>query len=448
MKSYGQLWKRITSAENLLAAWGRVRKGHGGSQAVQAFGEALDSNLSHLREELLVGEYRPGEYVQFRVLDPKPRTISCAPVRDRVLHHALCGVITPLLERGFTEDSYACREGKGTHRACARARELVRSYPWFCKIDVRHYFDSIGHDRLLEVLLPKFREQEVLELIGRIVQQPVSGQAEGYGLPIGNLTSQWFANVYLDGFDHHAKETMRLPGYIRYMDDMVLFAETKAACWQALDEAERWLRQERGLELKAEATRLAPVTEGLPFLGLRIFPGCWRLQRERFLRTRRKFASRQRAFEAGSMDEARLQVCAAAADGGVRWFGFKNILKERARASGEGAASGSNRVKRGGSWNNNANNCRSANRDNNNPNNRNNNIGFRAASTMPQGQAGSHPGAPASRERGNKQVRPGRPVAQANAAPGGFAGESSESTESNQSSLSIRSNPSKKGETP
>ena len=391
MKSYGKLWERITSEENLLAAWGRVRKGHASSLAVQAFGRDLEANLAALRNDLLAGDYQPSGYVQFRVQDPKPRTISCAPVRDRVLHHALCGVITPLLECGFTEDSYACREGKGTHRACARARDLVRANPWFCKIDVRHYFDSIGHDRLLSVVLPKFREREVQELVERIVRHPVQGQTEGCGLPIGNLTSQWFANAYLDGFDHHAKEVMRLPGYIRYMDDMVMFEGSKAACWQSLEAAEHWLREERGLELKATATRLAPVTEGLPFLGLRIFPACWRLQRERFLRTRRTFSRCVSAFESGLLEESRLQSCAAAADGGVRWFGFKNILTIKTdQAAGEGAASGSNRVKRGGSWNNNANNCRSANRNNNNPNNRNNNIGFRAASTVPQGQAGSH----------------------------------------------------------
>ena len=435
MKSFGQLWERITSAENLLAAWGRVRKGHVGSAAIRDFALAPESHLARLREELLGGTYHPGAYAQFRIHDPKPRTISCAPVRDRVLHHALCGVVTPLLERRFTEDSYACREGKGTHRACVRARDLVRENPWFCKIDVRHYFDSIGHERLLAVLLPLFREREVRELIGRIVRHQVPGQAVGCGLPIGNLTSQWFANAFLDGFDHHAKETLLLPGYIRYMDDMVLFAGSKAACWQALDEAERWLRDERGLELKAEATRLAPVTEGLPFLGLRIFPACWRLQRERFLRTRRKFAARRRAFEEGSLEEARLQACAVSADGGVRWFGFRNILKtETDRATGEGAASGSNRVYRGGSWNNNANNCRSANRNNNNPNNRNNNIGFRAASTVPQGQAGSHPEGQCPAQAGTNRSCPGRPVARAAGSAGerragGFFAESAKAVE-------------------
>ncbi len=333
MKSYGRLWEQITAPGNLAAAWARVRQGHTNSAAVQAFARELESHLGRLRDALLAGDWCPGTYRQFRVQDPKPRTIRCAPVCDRVLHHALCGVITPLLERGFSEDSYACREGKGTHRACLRARHLVRRNPWYCKIDVRHYFDS--------------------------------------------------------------------------MDDMILFAASKAAIWEGLDRAARWLRAERGLELKAEATRLAPVSEGVPFLGLRIFPSCWRLQRGRFLRTRRKLRRRERDVEAGLLDEAQLQVCAVSAHGGVRWFGFRNILRMHAdRAAGEGAASGSNRVKRGGSWNNNAQNCRSANRNNNTPSNRNNNIGCRVASTVPPGQAGSHPAPPVSRVGGNEHARP------------------------------------------
>ena len=335
MKSHRGLWIPITSPENLLAAWGRVRKGHAGTLAVQAYAADLAGNLDVLRNDLLAGAYRPGEYRQFRIHDPKPRTISCAPVRDRVLHHALCGVIAPILERGFSEDSYACREGKGTHRACARARDLVRLHPWYCRIDVRHYFDSVSHDRLLEVLSPRFREPEVRSLIEAVVRHSVPGIPPGRGLAIGNLTSQWFANVYLSEFDHSVKETLRLPGYIRYMDDMVLFADSKAACWQAHDEAERWLRVARGLELKAEATRVAPVAEGLPFLGLRIFPACWRLQRQRFLRTRRKIAGHERAWQRGLMDEAHLQACAIAADGGVRWFGFKGILKDRSKGQPE-----------------------------------------------------------------------------------------------------------------
>jgi RNA-directed DNA polymerase len=298
-------------------------------------------------------------------------------------------VIAPLLERGFTEDCYACRVGKGTHRAAARARELVRRHGWTCKLDIRRYFDSVPHGRLLELLLPMFREKEVCRVIEVIVRHPVPGLPPGRGLPIGNLTSQWFANFHLSGLDHYAKEVLLSPGYIRYMDDMVLFADSKAELWRLHDGVCAWVADERGLEVKGERTVVAPVTEGLAFLGLRIFSGGWRFQRARLLRTRRKFRLRERQYQAGEIDGRKLAMCAAAADGGSRWYGFKGILQssglledERIWAGGEGAESGSNRVNRGGSWNNTASNCRSAYRNSNTPSNRNNNNGFRLVSTM------------------------------------------------------------------
>ena len=413
MRSYGQLWERVTSPENLAAALGRVMKGRGGNRNVMAFAARREEELAALRAELLSGAWRPGPYGQFRVTDPKPRTISCAPVRDRVVHHALCGVIAPLLERGFTEDCYACRVGKGTHRAAARARDLVRRHGWTCKLDIRRYFDSVPHDRLLELLLPMFREKEIRRVIEMIVRHPVPGLPDGRGLPIGNLTSQWFANFYLTGLDHYAKETLKAPGYIRYMDDIVLFADGKTEIWRLHDGVCEWVERERGLEIKGERTVTAPVSEGLAFLGLRIFPGGWRFQRSRLQRTRRKFRLRERQWQSGEIDSEQLAMCAAAAEGGVRWYGFRGILQSLGGevskgiwAGGEGADSGSNRVKRGGSWNNTASNCRSAYRNNNDPSNRNNNIGFRLVSTMrPKGQAGSHPPSPAPRSGGDEQAR-------------------------------------------
>ena len=413
MRSYGQLWERVTSPENLAAALGRVMKGRGAKRDVAAFAARAGEELAALRGELLSGAWRPGPYGQFRVTDPKPRTISCAPVRDRVVHHALCGVAAPILERGFTEDCYACRAGKGTHRAAARARELVRRHGWTCKLDIRRYFDSVPHDRLLELLLPMFREKEVRRVIEVIVRHPVPGLPDGRGLPIGNLTSQWFANFYLSGLDHYAKEGLGAPGYVRYMDDIVLFADGKAEIWRLHDGVCGWVERERGLEIKGERTVTAPVSEGLAFLGLRIFPGGWRFQRSRLQRTRRKFRLRERQWLSGEIDSEQLTMCAAAAEGGVRWYGFRGILQslggEVSRgiwAGGEGADSGSNRVKRGGSWNNTASNCRSAYRNNNDPSNRNNNIGFRLVSTMrPKGQAGSHPPSPAPRSGGDGQAR-------------------------------------------
>ncbi|MBR4188454.1 MAG: SUMF1/EgtB/PvdO family nonheme iron enzyme [Kiritimatiellae bacterium] len=428
MRSYGGLWERIVSEENLRAAWKRVRRGHVRSPEVLAYGGAVEANLAGLREALLGGTWRPGAFRQFKIRDPKPRVISCAPVGDRVVHHALCGVVAPLLEKGFIARSFACREGKGAHRACRLAREEAKRHGWFLKMDVRRYFDSIPHGRLLDVLLPKFRESRVRDLVERIVRHPVPGLPEGFGLPIGNLTSQWFANAYLDGLDHllaegggrsspaaAARGDARPPavpplgaGYLRYMDDMLVFADSKAACWAVRDAASEWLVRERGLVLKDEATIVAPVTEGVPFLGLRIFPGAWRLRRSRFVRTRRKAAGRVAAFGAGRIGGGRLAQSLASADGAARWFGFKGILNNV--AAGEGASSGSNRVKRGGSWNNDAANCRSANRNNNNPSNRNNNLGFRLSSIRPGKSppppTGSHPATPAPRDVGDEHARP------------------------------------------
>ena len=414
MKSYGNLWSEITSAENFALAWRRVRRRHASSEEVLAYERNLEVNLEALRQELIAGEYRPGGFRQFKVWDPKPRIISCAPVRDRIVHHALCAVITPLLERRFIDGSYACRKGKGSHLACLKARELARRHDYFLKLDVRHYFDSIPHDRLLDILLSMFRESEVKKLIERIVREPLPNLPQGVGLPIGNLTSQWFANAYLDTLDHRIVRDWHVGGrYLRYMDDLLILADTKEECWRLAVEIEEWLKCERALELKSEATIVAPVSEGVPFLGLRIFAGAWRLNRGRFMRTRHTVSVKEAQWKAGIISEERFSASVAAADGAARWFGFKGILnnlgKPENKVTEEGASSGSNRVNRGGSWNNNANNCRSAYRNNNyNPSNYNNNLGFRLSSTLPPrpGSAGSHSARPALREGEDEHARP------------------------------------------
>ena len=418
MRSYGGIWERIVSEENLRAAWRRVRRGHASSAAVQSYEANLYENLAVLRERFLCGTYRPTGYRQFRIYDPKPRTISCAPVVDRIVHHALCGVITPLIERSFVPVSFACRKGYGAHSACALARRYAGKARYFCKMDVRKYFDSIGHERLLAILLPMFREEAVKRLLYIAISSPVPGLPNGRGLPIGNLTSQWFANLFLDAFDHEALAGFggkKAVGYLRYMDDFVFFTDSKAEAWRLHDDAKRWLDVERGLAIKDEATVVAPVTEGVPFLGLRIWPNCWRLKRGRFLRMRRTFSVRLLQYAAGVLDEGRFAQCAASSDGASRWFGFKGILKDL--ATREGSSSGSNRVKRGGSWNNNADNCTSTNRNNNNPSNDNNNNGFRLSSTL-QEHEGSHPVLPVLCSAETNMHIPGRPVAQATVALG------------------------------
>lgn len=381
MRTYGSVWPRIVDAQNLAAAWRRVRRNHARSCEVVLFERNLSGNLERLRQDLISGGYAPAGYRQFKIWDPKPRVISCAPVRDRVVHHALCGQIAPLLERGFLETSYACREGKGMHRACVKVQELLRRNAYYLKMDIHHFFDGIAHDTLKQVVCAHFRERPLRRLIEVIVD--TYSCREGVGLPIGNLTSQWFANDYLNELDHWVAETLRLP-FIRYMDDMVVFGD-KSTCWHAHDEIGRYLRERRFLALKETATRVAPASDGLPFLGLLIHPRCLRLQNARLRRTRRRQKVRERQFLAGEISARQLVASVRAMDGCVRWFGMRNVLKRTQDHlildTEERAASGSNRNNRGGSWNNDADNATSSYRNNNDPSNTNNNLGFRLFST-------------------------------------------------------------------
>ena len=326
MKSYGGLFDEIVSVPNLERAATAAAKGKRNSPEVARFLGQADEELPQLSAELVTGEYTPRPYRQFRIRDPKPRTISCADFRDRVIHHAVCDVIGPLIERRFIYDSYACRTGKGAHRAAARAQAMARRHCYFLKLDVAGFFDSVDHEILLALLAHTFREKRLLVLMEVIIRSAPPGARAGKGLPIGNLTSQWFANLYLDGLDHYVKEEMRMPGYIRYMDDMLVFGDSKAGLWRTHDAIRDNLDRHRALYLKKTATVLAPVTEGIPFLGLRIFPGRWRLQRQRFLRTRRRMRGQERSFLAGELAPEQLVLSARAAQGILSWFGIKGVL--------------------------------------------------------------------------------------------------------------------------
>lgn len=332
MNSIGGLFERVVSLENLRLAAVAAARGKRGKPDVAAFLAQGDTALLELREQLLAGSYWPGGYRQFRVLDPKPRTISVAPFRDRVVHHAVCDLAMPLVERRFVDDSFACRKGKGTHRAVARAQELVRRHPRFLKLDVKGFFDSVDHGILVRLLERTFRERRLSQLLERVVRAGACDGRAGKGLPIGNLTSQWFANLYLDELDHRAKEAWGSAGYVRYMDDMLVLGDTTDDLWRLHGEIDRYLQAERGLTLKAEATQCGVCRDGVPFLGMRIFPGCWRLQRQRFLRTRRRHRGRENDIAAGRLAPERLVASTRAAEGILAWFGLRGILPQGVEA--------------------------------------------------------------------------------------------------------------------
>jgi RNA-directed DNA polymerase len=287
----------LCSWDNLLLAYRLASRGKRGHACVAAFEYRLEDNLVRLQRELETRTYRPGRYHSFYIHEPKRRLISAAPFRDRVVHHALCNVIEPAFERSFIADSYANRVGKGTHRALDRCQHFARRYPYVLQCDVRQFFPSIDHAILLETIARRVKDPDVLWLIGEIIGSGVGVLSEEYemvyfpgddllaaarprGLPIGNLTSQFWANCYLDPFDHFVRRELRCPAYVRYVDDFLLFGDDRRRLW-AWKEAIIGRLARLRLTIHEQPAQARPVTEGIPFLGFVVYPQRRRLKRRK-----------------------------------------------------------------------------------------------------------------------------------------------------------------------
>lgn len=263
----------------------------------------------------LSGHYRCGRYTEIVVRDPKRRLVSAAPFCDRVVHHALVAVIAPIFERGFIHHSYANRVGKGTHRAVAQYEHWRDRHGFVLRADIWRYFPAIDHSVLKADLRRRLRCPRTLALCDQLIddsnpQEPVHAYFPGddlftpfersRGLPLGNLTSQFFANVYLDPLDHWATEVLGAP-YLRYVDDIALFANNAdtLAQWQA--RLAQWL-QGRRLLLHPAKTRVQPTAEPAAFLGYELAPGSRRLVPANVARFRQRLQALRLAWQAGEVD--------------------------------------------------------------------------------------------------------------------------------------------------
>lgn len=299
MKRAGDLIDAIAARENLLLAFWKAQRGKRAAVEVLRFRENLEGELASLRRDLLVGPFLPGRAHVFTIHDPKERVICAAPFRDRVAHHALMNICHDTFESYQIHDSYACRVGKGTHRAVARARYFAARFHYCLKLDVRRFFDSVDHEVLLALLRRRFKDRRVLEIFDAIVRGYET--APGKGVPIGNLTSQYFANHYLGVLDHFVKERLRCRGHVRYMDDFLLFHDEPARLRAWRREVSDYLGGELRLTLKPPC--LAPMQRGVTFLGFRVFPNRVTLSRRSRLRFHRKLAAAQERLASGEWDE-------------------------------------------------------------------------------------------------------------------------------------------------
>ncbi|OUL23959.1 RNA-dependent DNA polymerase [Nostoc sp. RF31YmG] len=316
MKRYGNLYPEIINFENILLASRQAQKGKRFRDNVLDFNYHLETELIRLQQQLTDKTYQPGAYRTFHLINPKSRLISAAPYRDRVVHHALCNIIVPIFERTFIHDSYANRIGFGTHRALRKFTTFARNSRYILQCDIKKYFPSIDHIILKQLIRRKIKCPDTLWLIDTLIdnsneQEPVIEYFGGddlltpvtrrKGLPIGNLTSQFFANIYLNGFDHFIKEQLKISKYVRYVDDFALFSDERELLADARIAIEEYLAQLR-LKIHPVKSQLFETKIGVSFLGFRIFPDIIRVRNSNLHQARRRLKRLQTNYIQGRIE--------------------------------------------------------------------------------------------------------------------------------------------------
>ena len=296
MKTYKNLYSEMYNLTNLILAWRKARKGKTKRDYVIEFEKNLLKNLLNLHYELKFQTYKPKPLKTFILRDPKTRKISKSDFRDRIVHHAICKIIEPILDKTFIYDSYANRKGKGNLKAVERFYFFLRKisengdilknkfndnnfvFGYCLKADIKHYFEEVSHKVLLEIIKRKIKDNRVIWLIMKILE-PEERERETRanllinkkGMPLGNLTSQFFANVYLNEFDYFVKHKLKVKYYIRYVDDFVILHSSKEQLESWKKEINKFLKEKLKIELHKEKSRIIPLSRGVDFIGFKNF---------------------------------------------------------------------------------------------------------------------------------------------------------------------------------
>lgn len=328
MKTYKNLYPQIAGFGSLYQAWRKARRGKRYKATASAFERNLDAELTELHQELSDETWQPGGFRSFTIHEPKRRKISAAPFRDRVVHHALVSVIEPIYERKFIYDSYANRKGKGTHAALDRCTHYMRRHKYVLQCDIQQFFPAVDHQILKNILAKTIACQPTVNLCSKIIDSGVGVLSAEYdmrwfpdddlfaaerprGLPIGNLTSQFWANVYMNELDQFVKHRLRCKAYVRYVDDFLLFADDKITLHRWRDALIAFLQSLR-LTIHENRAQPKPATHGIPFLGFTVYPDHRRLKRSKGITYRRHLKTLWRRYQGGEItrEQGRASVMA------------------------------------------------------------------------------------------------------------------------------------------
>lgn len=314
MKRQNNLFEKIISFENILKSSKKARRGKRYKASTALFEYNLECNLLKIIEVLSNKTYVPGAYYDFHIYDPKKRIISAAPYFDRVIHHALVNIIEPVIGKSFIYDTYACIKGRGTHKAVQRYKEFQRKNKYVLKCDIRKYFENVDQEILLNKVKKKIKCKNTLWLVKQIIDSRQSNIGIEYfdgddlftplyrkkGIPMGNLTSQFFANLYLNDFDHFIKEELAARFYIRYCDDFVIFGNSRVWLNRIKLEIKKRLITLR-LHLHENKSRVFRTTDGVDFLGYRIYPNHTRVRKSIVKKYRRKLRNMAEEYKNGNI---------------------------------------------------------------------------------------------------------------------------------------------------
>lgn len=325
VKRIGNLFEQVIDYENLFESYLMARKGKRFRGEVLEFSNSVEEELIQIQNELIYGTYQVGRYREFYVHKPKKRLIMALPFRDRVVQWAIYRILFPFYKKRFITDSYACINGRGTHSASDRVQYWLRMLDrrpgktYYLQMDMSKYFYRINHDILLSIIARFIKDEDLMSLLEKIIKSehtkfgiPLGDhfyeqeRVGGIGMPIGNLTSQLFANVYLNEMDQYAKHDMRIKHYIRYMDDIVILHKDKHTLREMLLESDLFLRSELHLQINNK-TRIDNTNHGVEFVGKRIWPTHMKLKKEtvKNMKTRLKHMQKQFALGEVSTDEVK-----------------------------------------------------------------------------------------------------------------------------------------------
>jgi RNA-directed DNA polymerase len=302
MKRKGHIIEEIVSIESLYSSYKKAKLGsHGKVDAIE-YGFNLERNLFYLQTQLKNNTWTPHPYHYFKIMDPKERIISVAHFEDRIVHHAVVRQLELIYEPCFYHHSYATRKNKGVHKAIQYAQAKSKQNSYYLKCDVEKYFDTIDHGVLLSLLGQKIKDDAFLTLLDKIIK---NGNITGRTLPVGNLTSQFFGNVYLNGLDHWIARSDI--AYVRYMDDFVIFSKDLNFLKKFKMEIENYLHDFLRLRLKNKSIQIHSCAIGIPFLGAHIYPNRITLRSASKQRYKRRILSKLEKYHKGIIDEKAMQ---------------------------------------------------------------------------------------------------------------------------------------------